>query len=196
MVTESEREKLVQQLNNGNERAVNEAAVAIRNAAREMVQKVVRLGNGSAEDVNTVLNDTVTDLITILQKERYEPEKAKLTTLIYSIAKNKWLTILRLRHPPSVDRASTELEKHATDPWKNPIELHLFSKEERRLVRQAILQLEAEDRILIEKKYLEGVSLRIIADQLGISEQAVKKRHERCKKKMRQFLGKDPRLED
>lgn len=197
MVTDDEWEKLVQQLSSGNERTVNEAALALREQSKAMVAVIVKFKNGTKEEFDTVLNDTITSVIRILQKGRYEKERANLTTLIYTIAKHKWLTILKDRHKNgSILVPIHHLPEHPLAHRKNPIEINLFSQEEKERIRWAIRQLNPKDRMLIEKKYLEGVSLRVIAEQLAISEDAVKKRHERCKQKLKEILGKDPRLED
>ena len=197
MVTDDEWEMLEQQLNSGNERTVNEAAFALREQYKDLVALIVKFRNGTNEDLNTVLNDTVHSIIEILKKGGYEKEKANLTTLFYSIAKNKWLTTLKDRRSNGkLNRMVRSLSDGSGDPWKNPIELNLFSQEEKERIRWAIRQLKEEDRLLIERKYLDGIPLIVIAEQLGISENAVKKRHERCKRKLKEIFGKDPRLAD
>ena len=169
------------------------AAGKIRQQAISIANKIVRLGGGRESDIQSILNDTVLAVIDIIRNDAFELNSASLDGLIYVIIKNKWMSELKRRY------RSQEIEKvyqGQGELFFEPVENKIFTEEERQQVRRALQQLNVTDRELIEQKYMEGISLKVIAERLGISEDAVKKRHERVKNKLRAILGKDPRIED
>jgi RNA polymerase sigma factor (sigma-70 family) len=70
-----------------------------------------------------------------------------------------------------------------------------FPEKKKKKIIRALEQLDPDCRLLFKMKYVKGITLRTIAENLGIRENTVKKRHERCKKKLKQIFGRDPRIE-
>ncbi|MEZ4994707.1 MAG: sigma-70 family RNA polymerase sigma factor [Saprospiraceae bacterium] len=193
MVIKPDQHQIITQVRSGEDNLLEAAAGKIRQQAISIANKIVRLGGGRESDIQSILNDTVLAVIDIIRNDAFELNSASLDGLIYVIIKNKWMSELKRRY------RSQEIEKvyqGQGELFFEPVENKIFTEEERQQVRRALQQLNVTDRELIEQKYMEGISLKVIAERLGISEDAVKKRHERVKNKLRAILGKDPRIED
>lgn len=191
MVTEFEQQLLVGLLSMDSPTQLEKATQYLRLRVHPTVHKIVRIGGGQKTDMETVLNDTVMDLIEMIRQGKIDSERAKLDSLIYAIVRNKWMDELKKRYQSQARRQeyAAELERRDTSTVA-PVEQLLFSREERQRIVKALQQLKPDDRQLIEWKYLQGISLRIIAQRLGISEAAVKQRHLRCKQTLKKLLGK------
>lgn len=78
----------------------------------------------------------------------------------------------------------------------NPTEKALFNEEMIDLMAKALQQLDPACRNLLKRYWFDGVALKDLIDELDSpSEDALKQRHKRCRDKLRQILGKDPRKE-
>jgi RNA polymerase sigma-70 factor (ECF subfamily) len=195
MVSESEQHKIIKQILSGDPRQLDMAAVALRACSKAIVKKIVRIG-GNKSDIETILNDTVLEIIKSIQDKNYDPDRAGLDGFIFSIVKHKWMDVLKKRYREKEKVNDYTQHIQITSSNQNTIEKKLFSEEQRAKIRTVLEQLDPIDREIVEKKHLRGISLRIIAKHLGITEDAVKKRHERCKKKLQKILGQDPRIDD
>ena len=126
---------------------------------------------GNPQDVQDVLQEV---MLKVLQKmpEFHDSEHEKAWLLRVTINLCKDMLRFRFRHQYiQID----ELEIEAVDT------------DDRQLL-QEIIQLSSSWRIVLILHYVEGYSLREIADILSVSENAVKKRMQRAKKALRAKL--------
>ena len=159
---------------------------------RNRVAKIVQMGGGTLEDAQTILHDAVLDVISIMEQGKYDPKRAHHNTLLFRIAQNKWLDELKRRHPKN--GREIPLDQVHISPQSTQMNF-IEEKEKIQKIASAIEQLEPKDRALIEQKYHEGKKLKEIALAFEETETTLKKRHERCKAKLKKILGKDPRID-
>lgn len=186
---------LIEEIRTGEPRHFNAAIHQLYEQNRARVAKIVRIGGGTEEDVQMILNDAVLVLLRKVQTGDFDPGRAKLSTLLFTIAKFKWLDELKRRY--STNESQVKLNEGVARPQpnlENPIESGIFSQEERQKIRHALQQLDPGCRKLFELKYLQGISLRVLAENFGISEDAMKQRHRRCKQRLKRIFGSDPRV--
>ena len=129
---------------------------------------------GNPQDVQDVLQEV---MLKVLQKmpEFHDSEHEKAWLLRVTINLCKDMLRFRFRHQYiQID----ELEIEAADT------------DDRELL-QEILQLPSSWRIVLILHYVEGYSLREIADILSVSENAVKKRMQRAKAGLKKKLQSD-----
>ena len=102
----------------------------------------------------------------------FDASKGSCEEWIFGIARNNLrLEIRRRATRPSVDGdISTYIE--AIDTELLPDEV-LERRETAEMVRTALDGLETKERQVLEAKYIEGLSAKVIAGQIGISEKAV-----------------------
>ncbi|GAB2517764.1 RNA polymerase sigma factor [Spirosoma aerophilum] len=113
-------------------------------------------------------------------------ESARITTVVFEYCKRVWLTELkssRLRTraamPDTLDMVDT------ADIVKDLERMDIV-----RVVRQSLGQLKDECRKLIEWFYVDELSLREIAERLGMKESSVKSKRYDCAEKLKNFYLK------
>lgn len=114
--------------------------------------------------------------------------KSKPSTWIYSIARNKVISWLRKTSEISLDDDETLLES-LVDPAATPHE-ELVMDDMQQQVLRLIDQLSDEHREVLRLTYFEDLSVKEVADLLGISENTVKTRMFYARKRMAQLLEK------
>jgi RNA polymerase sigma-70 factor (ECF subfamily) len=105
---------------------------------------------------------------------------------LYRIAHN-WITDHYRHHPSLV--VSLENGKHS-DPEGNPSHL-VAQKLDRQRVRAALLRLSAEQRQVIELRFMENWSHAEVAEALGKSVEATRALQYRAVEALRQILAED-----
>ena len=83
------------------------------------------------------------------------------------------------------------LNQAIADQSNNAWQSHGQRREAREILEWALAKLGPEDRIVLELVYLEGLSVKEAAQQLGWSMANVKVRSFRSRKKLHQLLLKD-----
>ena len=154
---------------------------------------------GSEEDAKEAVQET---FLTVWRKWDTFKGQAKFSSWIYRIAANQAYMKLRKKrkrmNDVSLDQLDAKkggLEKAVSSPaagyWKSPAktpDIALEQREANRLIDEAVQSLSATYRTAYILKDVEGLSLREIADVMGLSEPAVKSRVHRARLTLRQRL--------
>lgn len=124
----------------------------------------------------------------IAARQRYRPE-AKFSTWLYQIAHNLLVDQYR-RRAPEQDGADVEvaLAQFADDDGRQP-ERELSGFEERRRLQQAIGELPDEQRIALQLRLEQELSLEEIGRITGAGRETVKSRLRYAMDKLRERLG-------
>lgn len=136
----------------------------------------------SREEAEEVLQDTFLKLYRIAS--RYEAERGSVKTFIYAVARSQALSRLRSRtRTPATataydvhDSAST-LSTGEADPLTGIV------------VRDALAQLTAQERTLLEASFYEGASHEQLASRHGLPLGTLKSKLRRALLKLRDLLG-------
>jgi len=196
MTHDSEDERLIEKIQFGDEKALNAAITELLDKSKGIVAKVVSAGGGKETDVQDILHEAGLDLYILVKKGAFDPQRANWRTLIYTIAKNKWLDKKHKQSKFEHFFPALNMEfNNKTNSYYSPIEEHIFKQEDREKILTSLKQLGPTCREFMKMKYLAGASIRVICEKIGISESAAKQRHKRCKEKLKHIFGKDPRFE-
>ena len=124
-------------------------------------------------------------LLTVWRKaETFDPEKASVSTWVFTIVRNKHIDMFRRHAYPEVD--IDELAETADDA--QPADHALASAQEGSAVREAMRCLPAEQLLIIQKAFYEDKSHRAIADELALPLGTVKSRIRLALARMRSAL--------
>ena len=183
---------IIKRIRQGSDRDEHEVAQHLLQSFRGMVYAIVmKPGYGNAQDVQDILHDAVSDLILYVRSDKFEANDAKLSTFFYAIARNKWLNVLRKRSKDiTLDEIPDQMQSRSGQP---EILEDLIRSEERLQVREALKNIDDSCFSILYKYWILDLKLKDIAKELDISEAVAKKRHERCRKKLKIYLKKDPR---
>ena len=186
-------EEIINKLNSNQAGEVEAMVSYLLGKFRGMVGKIVTNFNGEWEaDVNTVLHDSTTALVKKVQNGSYQSERAKLSTLFYTIAQNNWLNIDRQR--------SRSQKREKEYKLYYPVKSHVVSEAEKILHREEIVklmankieQLDEECQKILWDFWMQDKPLKEIAEELEKSVDAVKKKHSRCFKKLQKLFNGNP----
>lgn len=147
----------------------------------------VLTNSGSEMDAEDAFQKGLMSFLINLETGSYQLQAtARITTVVFEYCKRVWLTELK----------SSRLQTRATMPdTVDIVDTADVVKDLERLdivdaVRQSLSQLKDECRKLIEWFYVDELSLREIAERLGMKESSVKSKRYDCAEKLKTFYLK------
>ncbi len=147
----------------------------------------VERNSGTDMDAEDAFHKGLLNFLLNLETGKYEfRENAKITTVVFDYCKKVWLNEL----------ASSRLKKRSTMPDAyDPVDDVDLQKDLERgetiaQVRQALNQLKTDCRKLIEYFYFDELSLKEIAQKLGMKESSTKQKRYDCTEKLKQLVLK------
>jgi len=140
-----------------------------------------------AYDFEDVGQDTLIAIVEILRKRDFDPNRAKLATLIWEISDNICIDYWRRFNRIPTEDGGGVVEDIPAETASRPDE-HLERLEALEIVRDALRSLEAVCRELLWLRYRDGLSYREIAGILEGKVGAVRERALRCRKSLKQIL--------
>ena len=147
----------------------------------------VERNNGSEMDAEDAFHKGLLNFLLNLETGKYQlRENAKITTVVFDYCKKVWLNEL----------ASGRLKKRTTmpdayDPANDTdLQRDLERSETVAQVRAALGQLKDDCRQLIEWFYIEELSLKEIAEKMGMKESSTKQKRYDCTEKLKQLVLK------
>lgn len=175
----ADHEALMQRIAADQDRAA--FAVLFDYFAPRVKSYLIKMGMGSA-----AAEDTAQDVMVSMWEKAhlFDPKKAKLSTWLYRIARNKFIDLTRKHRFPTVDAEDhlTELEApESTD------EAAIINQESH-AVSQAMSKLSPEQRRVIETSFFKDLSHSEVSEQLSIPLGTVKSRLRLAFKTLRKEL--------
>lgn len=151
-----------------------------------VIQFVVQHG-GSREDAEEVFQDTVIAFDQNVQRQSFEG-RSKVMSYFYEIAKHNWYKRFRSLRP---EASAMFLEFGLSEP---PPETDGAGEERMQIYDHGWENLSARCRQLLTAKYHEGMSMKEIAKEYGVSSDKMAKRYvDRCRDYMLKRMKKHPR---
>ncbi len=141
---------------------------------------MVEKNSGNAEDALDIFQEGIIALWTNIKQGKFQlQDNAKVSSYLFALCRNLWISKLRKRKDFKPLEASTELSDQAdTDAM---IAQHELIAELERHFRQ----LGASCRKLLSLFYYQKASLKAIAAQMGITEKTAKNNKYRCMQNLR-----------
>ncbi len=121
------------------------------------------------------------------RSEIYQPERGSLSGFLVMITRSRCLDRLRSRKATHQKLQRIQTASHGVTNYNPPLEF-VTVEERSQLVREALNQLSAVERKVLETAYYEGLSQSEIAKRDGIPLGTVKSRSRQALKKLRTAL--------
>jgi len=158
-----------------------------------LVESYIVQNSGSKKDALSIVNDVWMALHRYVNKPDFE-QSATLKTIIYSIARNMWLPVLRKR------RNNKEIElddKYNSIALEDKVTRKIELDEGQKMLTAMIQNLRDNCKELIRLYYFSKLKMAKIAKQLNIpNEAAAKNRKARCLKNLRAAVLDNPAYAD
>lgn len=187
-------EELIELIRSENKADREIAAAYLTNHYTDIVQRMVaRWNEGYPVEAGIVLDDSVMALIFAVRIGNYKPQESTLDQYFRGIAKNKIKNRVRQERNRKTQNNSYLFLWEKTKKNPKSTDHRILHNEFKNLMAEALKALDPKCRELLKRYWFKGERLKDIAEDLGITESTAKKRHERCRKKLKDILGKDPR---
>ena len=115
-----------------------------------------------------------------LKLDTFDPEKASISTWIFSITRNSVIDFYRKSHPVSEIDENLALDSSVDDSLLNDETLEELA--------EALIQLPVQLREIIVLRYYDGLPLTEIGKKLGLSYGAIKLRHAKALELLRKAM--------
>jgi len=154
----------------------------------QMCYALIIKNNGTGEDAEDIFQEAMIVLINNLRKSEFIL-KAKISTYLYSVARQMWLYKLRSK------KKSVELEEWNTS-FVDLGEEEIFEKKafeaKHDLIKKLLLDLSEECRRLILDYYYKNIQLKKIGKAMNYSDAFVKVKKNRCMKGFMKIIMDHP----
>ncbi|MGV3560277.1 RNA polymerase sigma factor [Larkinella arboricola] len=149
----------------------------------QSIRNLVWRGGGNKQDSEDLFQDTLIILIEIVADDRYDTEgPASLQTYLYGIAYRLWL---KRRQRRGKQESWEQMHVDAYKQVKDDIQRY----EDQLTASQLLDQIGEPCKALLYAFYVEDLSLKEIAEQLGKEEATIKLRKFRCLQKLKERLN-------
>jgi len=153
---------------------------------QERILRLVRQHNGTAEDARDVFQEGLIALWSNIAAGKFElREGARLSTYLYALCRNRWISRLRQRKPVASLDDNPQLEPAAE------VEELGAHYERVATLQQHFRQLGEQCRRLLALFYYQKTSLREIAAELDITEASAKNQKYRCMQRLKAFYDQE-----
>ena len=143
--------------------------------------------NGSEMDAEDAFQKGLLSLLLNIETGKYQFQPGtRVTTVVFEYCKRVWLTELKSARMRTRDPMPDFIQVADTADVAGDME----RLETIRAVRDSLGQLKADCRQLIDWFYVEELSLREIAERLGIKESSARSKRYSCAEKLKAFYQK------
>ena len=159
-----------------------------------MIKNLIMKNSGSNDDAHDLFQETVISFHSKVKEEGFEL-KSKLSSYLYSIARNKWLYRLRgVKNSPLVPIVDTFEGVAEIDDDK------LYEEEVREkkhsMMQQVLKEISEGCRNIIVKFHFYKMPLKEIAEELNITYESAKVKKARCLKNFKQKIKDHPEFKN
>lgn len=154
---------------------------AICNATWEPLYRYIYYKVQNREEAEDITQETYVRAISHLQNGRIDPEKhiGFLKTIALNVLRDLWR---------KKKRRGTNLDIDSINPMENAVEDHTEASAQRQLIEKALLQLNKEQRTVIELRILKGYSVAETANLMNKNEVAIRVTQHRALKMLANIL--------
>lgn len=153
-----------------------------RNWIRDFVLRL----NGTAEDAREVFQVALIDFDKYTSKDSFKGLKTSaVRTYFLEIAKHKWFDLYRKKKP------MLDLKEADFEISESPPDVEEFSEEEVQVLNFGLQHLDARCRDMLMAKYIDGLSMKQIAEKFGFHrERRAINQMARCKEYLKSKMKK------
>ncbi len=147
------------------------------------VEKYICANSGSKDDAFDLFQDAVIILYKQVSNRTYNEEKYKIAGFLYTVSKNLWINRAKKK---SVEK--DWYEKKQEDEIEPTVLEDLIDSEKKKLLNHVFKQIGDECVKLLTYSVYQELTMKEIADIIGMTENNVRVQSHRCKKKLRELV--------
>ena len=148
--------------------------------------------NGSKDNAKDIYQDAFLAVWQIIKQNKFIPQnESSINGYIYTIAKNKWLDVLRSQGYKKTIVASQLGYFEIKDEENNDIDDDILKDKRLEDVMLAFKHLGEACKSLLRKFYFEKKSMNLIAEELELDSASTRNKKYRCMQKLREIALKN-----
>jgi RNA polymerase sigma factor (sigma-70 family) len=169
-----------QELFDGIARKDNRAFSVLYQQQRGKILAMVQRNNGTPDDALDVFQEGVIVLWTNITQGKFQlTDKARLSTYLYALCRNQWISRLRKK------KELYSLDDEETREVADEVEALEAAHERIDFLHQKLQELSEACRLLLRLFYYRKASMQEIADELDLTEATAKNNKYRCMQRLR-----------
>ncbi|KPQ14883.1 MAG: ECF family RNA polymerase sigma factor [Algoriphagus marincola HL-49] len=154
-----------------------------------LLEKLVLQNNGTEDDAADVIQDSMLVLVQMIKSEKFRGE-ASIKSILYSIAKNKWISEIRKQKSTQNRHESYHLEE---DEYSPDVSEAIANQENLKYVMALFEKLGDTCRRILQLFYYEELAMKEICEQLEFSsEQVLRNKKYKCLKSLTDSVKASP----
>lgn len=172
---------------------VNKALLFLYDRYYRPLERYILTNSGNEMDAEDLVQEVMVSLVDLVQQGKYRGE-ASLKSLLFTIARNHWITVLRKR---GSDTKRDELFENERDLTVADVSEHVLHLEAQQTIATVFDQLGETCRKILTLYYYQNLSIKEILPQTDYASEAVlgNKKH-KCLKDMTEYVKQTPGLYD
>lgn len=182
-------EQILDKINNQN--SLNEGISHLYKEHYDSIQKTIVYNNGSVEDSQDIIQETMLSFINMVQNNKFRGESS-IKTYLHSIARNIWMT--KLKKNKTDDNRNTIWVENNSD---NEVDIssHIIKTESLNLISEIFKSIGQVCSDILKKFYYENLSLKEILNTTNFeNEQVLRNKKSKCMKNLMEKLDGNPML--
>ncbi|WP_179343944.1 RNA polymerase sigma factor [Winogradskyella ursingii] len=157
------------------------------------IELLVLKNSGSKDEAKDIYQEAFLAVWQNIKQNKFIPQtESSINGYLYTIAKNKWLDVLRSQGYKKTIVASHLHHFEIKDEENNDIDDDILKDKRLEDVMQAFKSLGEACKSLLRKFYFEKKSMNLIAQELSLDSASTRNKKYRCMQKLREIaLNKD-----
>ncbi|AQG78640.1 RNA polymerase sigma factor [Spirosoma montaniterrae] len=172
---------------------VNQALLFLYDRYYRLLERYVLTNSGSEMDAEDVVQEVMVSLVDLIQQDKYRGE-ASVKSLLFTLARNHWITMLRKR---GSDTRRNEVFETERDQEEDDVSAYVMSLEAQQTLTALFDRLGDACRKILTLFYYQNLSMKEILTQTDYgSEQVLRNKKHKCLKDMTEFVQRTPGLSE
>jgi len=156
------------------------------------IEALILKNNGTKDNAKDIYQDAFLAVWQNIKQDRFIPKnESSINGYIYTIAKNKWMDVLRSQGYKKTIVASQLSHFQIKDEENNGIDDDILKDKRLEGVMLAFKNLSEACKSLLSKFYFEKKSMNLIAEELTLDSASTRNKKYRCMQKLREIALKN-----
>jgi RNA polymerase sigma factor (sigma-70 family) len=155
------------------------------------IEQLILKNNGNKDDAKDIYQEAFLAVWKNIKQDKFKPQnESSINGYIYTIAKNKWMDVLRSQGYKKTIVASQLNYFEIKDEENNGIDDDILKDKRLQDVMLAFKHLGEACKSLLRKFYFEKKSMNLIAEELALDSASTRNKKYRCMQKLREIALK------
>lgn len=170
---------------------VNRALLYLYKRYYHLLERYVLNNKGSETEAEDLVQEVMVSLVDLVQRGTYRGE-ASLKSLLFTLARNHWVTMLRKRDSDGKRNETFETER---DLIVNDVSEYVLDEEAQRTLSALFDRLGEGCRTILQLFYYQNLSMKEILERTSYgSEPVLRNKKHKCLKDLTEYVHSSPGL--